>query len=116
LSVFVVGGSTARLNQVASAAAPDVEGVDTKLTILEQNSPNPCNARTTIAYTIPARTRVSLQVHDVTGRTVGLLVNEVQGPGRKTVEFDAEGLSDGVYYYRLQTGSAMETGKLTLAR
>ncbi len=116
LSVFVVGGSTARLNQAASAAAPDVEGVDTKVTILEQNSPNPCKAWTTIAYTIPARAHVSLQVHGVTGRTVGLLVNEVQGPGRKTVEFDTDGLADGVYYYRLLTGSATQTGKLTLAR
>jgi hypothetical protein len=67
---------------------------------------------------------VSLKVFDILGREVATLVSEVQDSGFKTVEFDAAGLSSGVYFYRLlarplsggQTDGFTQTKKLILLR
>ncbi len=53
---------------------------------------------------------------DVMGREVATLVDEVQNAGFKTVEFDAAGLSSGVYFYRLTAGGFVEIRKLMLIR
>ncbi|HMU44236.1 MAG TPA: T9SS type A sorting domain-containing protein, partial [Ignavibacteriaceae bacterium] len=87
---------------------------------LEQNYPNPFNPATKIKYTIPSVTLrqaqgdvlVSLKVFDVLGNEAAVLVNETQQPGNYEVEFKAEKLSSGVYYYRLQAGSFVETKKM----
>ena len=57
-----------------------------------------------------------LKVYDILGREVTTLVNEVKAPGRYTVQFDARNLASGVYFYRLQAGSFVETRKLLLIR
>jgi hypothetical protein len=82
---------------------------------LEQNYPNPFNPTTRIVYTVDSRQSVQLKVYDVLGREVATLVNAVMPPGSHTVNWDASGLSSGVYLYRLQTGAAVETRKLVLA-
>ncbi len=53
-------------------------------------------------------------MYDLLGREVALLVNEVKRPGTYTVEFDGSKLCSGVYFYRLQAGSFVETKKLLL--
>jgi len=83
---------------------------------LYQNYPNPFNPTTRIDYSIPKTSHVSLKVFDLLGRVVATLVDEVQGLGFKSVEFDANGLTSGVYFYRLTAGSFFETKKLTLIR
>jgi hypothetical protein len=55
-------------------------------------------------------------VYDVLGREVATLVNEVKEPGTYTVEFNASSLASGVYFYRLQAGTYVETRKLVLLR
>jgi hypothetical protein len=59
---------------------------------------------------------VTLAVFDVLGREVATLVDEFEGAGFKSVQFNAGGLSSGVYYYRLQAGSYAETKKLLLLK
>ena len=83
---------------------------------LAQNYPNPFNPVTTIGYSLPKQTRVTLRIYDVLGRELATLVNETQSPGRKSVEFDAGTLSSGVYYYRLEAGNYIETKKLILLK
>jgi len=83
---------------------------------LEQNFPNPFNPGTTISYQIPTQSHVTLKVFDVLGREVAVLVNEVQQAGDNTVEFHAEHIPSGVYFYRLTTGTFTETKKLVLLR
>ena len=95
--------------------------------VLYQNYPNPFNPSTTIKYTIPTppassplakeRTEnarqsswvrvefVTLKVYDMLGREVTTLVNENQKPGNYEVEWNAENVSSGIYFYRIQTGS-----------
>ena len=83
---------------------------------LEQNYPNPFNPTTTISFSLPSKSFVSLKVFDVVGREVATLLDGIEEPGLKLVTFNANGLVSGVYYYRLQTTSFTETKKLTLLR
>ncbi len=83
---------------------------------LRQNYPNPFNPSTTIRFELPRASMVRLSVYDILGREVAVLVNEKKGPGRYEVMFHAEGLSSGVYFYRLEAGSFVETKKLLLLR
>jgi len=59
---------------------------------------------------------VSLKVYDVLGNEVATLVNEQKPAGTYEVIFDASGLSSGIYFYKLQTGSFVETKKMILLR
>ena len=77
---------------------------------LSQNYPNPFNPSTTIKYSIPKKSNVTLKVFDILGSEVATLVNKEQPKGNYEVEFDAalsattEGrqISSGIYFYRLQ--------------
>ena len=84
--------------------------------LLRQNYPNPFNPSTTIAYDLPAASRVTLSVFDVLGREVQTLVNENQVAGRYRVEFAPTGLASGVYLYRITAGEFVQTRKLLLLR
>ena len=69
--------------------------------ILAQNYPNPFNPYTTIEYTLPQNSFVSLAVYDVLGRKVTDLVNEVKSAGTHKIRFNGYGISSGVYFYKL---------------
>jgi hypothetical protein len=83
---------------------------------LDQNYPNPFQIATTIRYSIPVRSPVSLKVYDGMGREVDELVNEVQIPGTYQVRLNASQLDEGVYYYRLVAGDLMKTEKMLLLK
>jgi hypothetical protein len=88
--------------------------------ILYQNYPNPFNPITTIQYSIPSGVETSymtsLQVYDVLGREVALLVNQKQSAGNYEVKFDASQLVNGVYFYRLQAGSHFSVKKMIILK
>jgi len=83
---------------------------------LAQNYPNPFNSSTTIQYDLSTPKHVRLEVFDVTGRSVGLLVDGMSPAGTYTVRFDAENLPSGLYVYHLQSGQTALTRKMLLAR
>ena len=83
---------------------------------LAQNFPNPFNPSTTIRYTLPHATTVSLDVFDMRGARVTRIVNGEQPSGTHEVQFDGSGLASGVYLYRIQAGSFMKTRALYLLR
>jgi hypothetical protein len=83
---------------------------------LFQNFPNPFNPATVIRFQIPAASDVRLSVFDVLGREVSVLVNERRGAGVHEVRFDGSNLASGMYFYRLQAGSVVQTKKLLLLR
>lgn len=90
---------------------------------LSQNYPNPFNPVTTISFTIPnvgdenfRPIQTKLIVYDILGRVVKTLVNEIKSPGTYEVKFDASGLSSGIYFYTLQSGSFTQTRKMTLMK
>ncbi|MCH7964673.1 MAG: immune inhibitor A [Bacteroidetes bacterium] len=88
---------------------------------LEQNYPNPFNPSTMIKYSIPSNVKhetsnVSLIVYDVLGNEVAILVNEEKIVGNYEIEFNANNLSSGIYYYRLVAGSYTDTRKMILLK
>lgn len=71
---------------------------------LSQNYPNPFNPSTTISYALPEASDVSIDVFNVLGRKVGSLVNQRKTAGNHTVQFQADNLSSGIYFYTLRIG------------
>jgi ligand-binding sensor domain-containing protein len=69
---------------------------------LEQNYPNPFNPSTTISYSIPNSSFVTIKIYDVLGNQIAELVNEEKLVGTYEVSFDASNLSTGTYFYQLQ--------------
>lgn len=83
---------------------------------LKNNYPNPFNPSTNIEYQVPINVFVSLKVYDILGREIAKLVNEVKPIGVYRVVWDAGILSSGIYFYRMQAGSFVQTMKLVLLR
>lgn len=83
---------------------------------LEQNYPNPFNSTTTISFSLPRTMHVTLRVYDLTGREVGTLVDSNEEVGEHQIQFDANTLPSGVYFYQLRAGQFSETRKLLLIR
>jgi predicted acyl esterase len=78
---------------------------------LAQNYPNPFNPTTTIQYALAQRAKVVIDIHDVLGREVERLVDQVQEPGEKSIRWDASGVSGGVYFYRLTAMSSSDPAR-----
>jgi hypothetical protein len=83
---------------------------------LEQNYPNPFNPTTTINYQLLQDGLVVLKVYDILGREVVTLFNKLEEAGFHSTQFDANGLTSGIYFYRLQAGQFTEMKKLILLR
>ena len=83
---------------------------------LSQNYPNPFNPSTNIEFRIANLELVTLKIFDVLGREVSTIVNEVRAPGSYNVHWDASSLSSGVYFYKLEAGSFVQTRKLLLLK
>lgn len=83
---------------------------------LYQNYPNPFNPVTTIKFSIVENAYVSLKVYDMLGKEVANPVDQQMNSGVYEYQFDASGLSSGVYYYRLQAGENSLTRKMTVLK
>jgi hypothetical protein len=83
---------------------------------LSQNYPNPFNPVTKIDYSIAQRGVVKIQVYDILGRNVAVLVNSELNPGSYSVNFDATGLSSGIYFYRMTSGDFISTKKMVILK
>jgi hypothetical protein len=83
---------------------------------LEQNYPNPFNPSTKIEYSLSEASFVQLKVYDVLGNEVATLVNEDQSAGTYRTDFIGADLTSGIYFYKLQAGSFIETKKMILMK
>jgi hypothetical protein len=83
---------------------------------LEQNYPNPFNPATTIHFTVPREARVRLEVFDILGRRVAVLVDELRTAGEHAVAFDASRVGTGTYIYRLTAEGQTITRKMMLLK
>jgi hypothetical protein len=83
---------------------------------LGQNYPNPFNPTTSIAFILTSRSLATLEIFDLIGRRVAILVNDVLPMGNHTYQWNAESASTGVFFYRLHAGSFTETKKLVLIK
>jgi len=83
---------------------------------LGQNYPNPFNPTTTIQFALAESGEITLEVINVLGHTVATLVNEFRAPGNYQVTFNGSGLSSGVYFYRLKSGTNIQTRRMLLVK
>ncbi|MFN3873635.1 MAG: T9SS type A sorting domain-containing protein [Ignavibacterium sp.] len=83
---------------------------------LEQNYPNPFNPLTKIRYEVPIKSKISLKVFDILGKEIMILVDQIQDAGYYEIDFDASGLSSGIYFSRLESDSFMKTIKMSLVK
>ena len=78
---------------------------------LDQNYPNPFNPVTTVKFSLPIESKVRLAIYDVLGQDVARLVDEVEQAGYKSVEWNADGVASGIYFYRLDATSTADPAK-----
>jgi len=83
---------------------------------LGQNYPNPFNPVTKIKFEISNNEFVRLAVYNTVGNEIAVIVNEKLSPGVYETEFSAEGLSSGIYYYKLSSEKYSETKKMLLIK
>lgn len=88
---------------------------------LRQNYPNPFNPSTTITYSIKETAKVSIKIYNMLGEEVATVVNEIQGPGNKSVTWNGtmdngQPVSSGTYYYRMEAGDYTQTQQMVLAK
>lgn len=84
--------------------------------ILEQNYPNPFNPGTIISFSIPNSEFTQLKIYDALGTEINSLVNEYKQSGNYDIEFNAENLPNGIYFYRLISGNYSDTKKMILLK
>jgi photosystem II stability/assembly factor-like uncharacterized protein len=82
----------------------------------EQNYPNPFNPSTVIKYSIPKASLVSMKVYDILGNDIATLVNENKPAGTYELTWNASNLPSGIYFYRIQAGSFIDTKKMILLK
>ena len=83
---------------------------------LEQNYPNPFNPVTTIKYSIPKQSNVTLKLFNILGKEIRTLIDKVHSPGIYKIQFDGVDLTSGIYFYRIQAGDFAETKKMILIK
>jgi hypothetical protein len=85
--------------------------------VIELSSyPNPFNSSITIQYSLSESSPISIEIYDVLGRRIKRLSQGLQHPGVYQVIWDADLLSSGVYFYRIQGEDYSDTGKMLLLK
>ncbi len=83
---------------------------------LSQNYPNPFNPTTIIQYNVPERSFISLVVYNALGQEISVLASGEKEAGTYRQDFNAAGLPSGIYFYRLKSGSFIQTNKMILLK
>jgi hypothetical protein len=104
-----VDGITININPSITSAIPEDY-------LLYQNYPNPFNPVTKISYSIPKASFVTLKVYNVLGKEVTRLVNESKEAGYYDLNFDATNLGSGIYFYKIEAGSFIQTKRMLLIK
>ncbi len=114
-TVYLMSRDGRAIGGLISGVSRRPEGIPSGFKV-HQNYPNPFNPKTTIRFEIPRTTHVVLTVYNVLGEEVAELVNGIEPPGVHEVVWEPEKLSSGIYFYRVQAGTLVETKKLVLVR
>lgn len=120
VEMVIVDGKIRYASSATSVAELEHELIPERFYLL-QNYPNPFNPTTVIGFRLPPApsggySLVTLKIYNVLGEEVATLVNEELTSGTYEVTWDAEGISSGIYYYRIKAGEFRETKKLILLK
>ena len=83
---------------------------------LQQNYPNPFNPFTTIKFTLPKSEPVNIEVYSTLGQRIETLIDKRMPAGYHQVEFNAQNLSSGIYFYKIETGQFHDVKKMILIK
>jgi len=111
-------GSYALIDQLSLGGASDLKQINRNLSdySLKQNYPNPFNPTTTISFSIPKTSRVTLEIYNSLGEKVSTLVSETLSAGKYNYEWDSEGLASGIYFYKMVADNFTEIRKMILLK
>jgi hypothetical protein len=109
-------GDTGVVINITATSVDEQGGELPRHFVLDQNYPNPFNPATTIRYGVPQKTMVTLAVFNLLGQQVATLVAGEQEAGYHDVRFDGSRLASGMYFYRLEAGSFVQTRSLLLVK
>ncbi len=104
-NITLTSSITAVKNQVVAAPSTFV---------LDNNYPNPFNPSTIIGFSLPYSSHVSLEIYNILGQKVAVLLNNTLAAGHYSYSFNANGLASGVYLYKLQTNNFVSVKKMIL--
>jgi len=121
---FFTGGATAWIGQnlmiklIINDHENRIDAVDlnTAASSLNQNYPNPFNRSTEISYELGSTQDVSIEITDMTGRTVKVMDEGTRTAGTHTATVDASELEAGIYFYTLKAGQFEETKRMIVSR
>ena len=119
-SIVLNEGQEPIINQASDGVAGNKAGMPTDFS-LSPNQPNPFKTQTAIRYSLPAESRVSLQVYDVSGTLIKTLVNQTQNPGFYSIRWDGtdnqnQKVASGIYFYEISAENFKAQKKLTVLR
>ena len=83
---------------------------------LSQNYPNPFKEKTKIKYCVAFRTNVNISVFDAKGKLIKNLIDKEHNAGTYEVEFNSASLTEGIYYYQINTTDFLETKEMILEK
>jgi hypothetical protein len=94
----------------------EIEILSPNIFVLLQNYPNPFNPTTTIKFSLQEKANLLLTVYNSIGEDVVTLIHDEKPAGSYEVEFDATGLTSGIYYYKIVTNDFIQTKKMVLIK
>jgi uncharacterized Ntn-hydrolase superfamily protein len=83
---------------------------------LYQNYPNPFNPSTTIKFSLIKNSSITLKVYDLTGKEIATILNTNLNAGTYNVKWEPNGLSSGVYYYKLSADGFTDTKRMVIVK
>lgn len=117
--LFLAGGGNMLMipsNQVFSPEIKNTSNESVSEYYLSPSFPNPFNSSSTIKYYIPTTSQVTIKIFNTLGEEIETLVDEIKSTGTYQITWNAQGLTSGVYFYRLQSGTFTETKKMILLK
>ena len=100
---------------LVTGVQPEIELTPNQFS-LSQNYPNPFNPSTSIDFTLPKAEKVRIAIYNQLGQQVSQVADREYSPGSYSIRFDGNNLSSGVYYYRIEAGSFVQTKKMVLLK
>jgi hypothetical protein len=113
--VYVKDGSSWMILRFTPTGIGESDKLPSEFSI-SQNYPNPFNAQTTIQYSLPTQSTVSIDIFDILGCKIKALAEEMMSAGIHRATWDAGSQASGIYFYRIKAGDKVETKKMTLLR
>jgi PKD repeat protein len=102
--------------EVQEAVFVNDDGISPEEFILHQNYPNPFNPSTTIKWYQPQQGKVSIRIYDVIGNEIEVVLKDVMTAGEHQIEYVADGLPSGIYFYKIITENFNQTKKMILLK